>query len=151
MGFSSPCKCNFDFFKDWLAFHVPVSLILSISAGLRGRVSLGVNHEYCFCYETKEYGHVAETGMKMSIEGRVRACSCSRGKSFSCSGTLWSFSLACSLGKFRFAINLAGNLKFYALETICTFPNCAWDSHMIFPTKQLCKQKPVQRWRPCLR
>lgn len=60
----------------------------------------------------------------------------------------WSFFLVCSLKQSRFAINLAENLKFCAFETICTFPNSAWDSHMTFPTKQLCKQKPAQRQQP---
>lgn len=35
--------------------------MLTISAGLRGRVSLGVNHEYCLCHGTEGHGHVAET------------------------------------------------------------------------------------------
>lgn len=49
--------------------------------------------------------------MEVSIEGAVRARLLSRGELFSNSGMLWSFSLACSLGKPRFAINLAENLS----------------------------------------
>lgn len=49
--------------------------------------------------------------MDVSTEGRVRPCPCSRRELLSSSGMLWSFSLACTLGKPRFAMNLAETLN----------------------------------------
>lgn len=58
--------------------------------------------------------------------GETASLEAGRSPGESCSSTAWRlFSLVCSFGKCRFAINLAENLKFCALETICTFQNCA--------------------------
>lgn len=43
--------------------------MLTVSAGLRGRVSLGVNHEYCLCHGTEGHGHVAETVGEGALKG----------------------------------------------------------------------------------
>lgn len=107
---------------------------------LRGRAILGVmNHECCCFCGTEEHGMLLRLwdGSEHWREGKSPALVW-RGV------TLQHIPLG-SLG-------LSGwESKFCALEIICTFPNCAWDSHMIFPTKQLCKQKPVQRWQSCIR
>lgn len=94
---------SFGFCQDWLAFQGPVSLCSpSQQAWEAGSKVLGIS--IASALELR-YGHVADCGVTVSLEaGRSPGESCS-------SRAWWSFSLVCSFGKCRFAINLAKNLS----------------------------------------
>lgn len=113
--------------------------MLTISAGLRGWGSVGLAHTHGLCLGPGEHC-AAGTGESLKGEHTIQAPDHSPAVEHS-----GQFSPARSLGKSRFSVNLAENINSVPLATICTFSDCAWDSY-IFPTKQLCKQKPFQRW-----